>query len=682
MVSWESLRDLTEEQIEEKAQEILSLMSLKQKANQMQGDKRMLPGLLRMLINYSQIKYEAGRDDTLNIPPITFSDGPRGITKGRSTCFPVSMARGASWDINLEERIGEVMGIEARAQGVNFIANVCINLLRHPAWGRAQETYSEDPTLLGALGSALVRGTQKHVMACAKHYAVNSIENSRFKVDVQIDERTLREVYLPHFKKCVAEDVASIMSAYNKVNGEYCGHNTHLLRDILKGDWQFKGFVMSDFVFGVKDGKAAIMGGMDIEMPYQWRMKPKKIVKLVNKGEIPIEIVDDSILRILRQKLRFNRHYDQQIYQPEKVACKKHIELALEAARKSIVLLKNENNLLPLNRSKIKTLAVFGRLAITPNTGDHGSSNVHPPYVITPLQGIKDLTDEAIEVQYDTGKNLDQSRELAKNVDAVVIIVGYTYKEEGEYIFSVGGDRANLSLIPDEEKLIQAIITHNKNCIVVMEGGSAIITENWREQVPAILMAWYPGMEGGTAIAEIIFGETNPTAKLPITFPKSEDQLPYFDNKVDTINYEYLHGYKHMDSRHTEPAFPFGHGLSYSSIKYSNLRTNQKRINPDELYKISVDVTNTSHIAGEEIVQLYIGYSNSAVERPQKELKTFGKIKLKPGETKTLTLTVNPKDLGYYDTRSQKWIVEKIEYKVYVGPSSRNNELLTTSFRI
>lgn len=679
---WRDFFGLSENDIEEKVKQFLSKMSLKQKARQMSGDKFILSGILPMAIRYNKNPIVAGEDKELGIPGIKFSDGPRGVVIGNSTCFPVSIARGASFDIKLEEEIGNIIGIEARAQGANYFGGVCINLIRHPSWGRSQETYGEDPFHLGEMGSALVRGTQKHVMACAKHYAANSMENSRFKVSVEIAERTLREVYLPHFKRCVDEGVASIMNAYNKVNGEYCGHNKHLLTDILKDDWQFKGFVITDFIRGIRKGKLAVKAGVDIEMPFNWKMMPSKLVKWVKKGIISEQDIDDSVMRILRQKIKFAKKEDENLYIKDKIACDEHIKVALEAARKSIVLLKNDNQILPINRKNIKKIAIFGKLADKANTGDHGSSRVYPPYVITPLEGIKKIAGHDIEVIYDKGKNIEKAKELAKSVDLVVIVVGFTHKEEGEYVLTHGGDRVNLNLKSRDEELISNIFKENDNCIVVLEAGSAVIMENWKNKVPAILMAWYPGMEGGTAIAEIIFGDINPCAKLPLTFPKSIDQLPYFKKDTKSIEYEYYHGYKLLEKNNQEPAFPFGFGLSYTSYSYKNLRLDNNSIGIEDEITVSVDISNTGKVSGEEIVQLYVGYENSSVDRSKKDLKGFGKLKLNPNQTKTLDLKLKAKDLAYYDIKSNEWIVEKGKYNVQVGASSKSVDLLTISFKI
>ncbi|KKM93005.1 hypothetical protein LCGC14_1212730, partial [marine sediment metagenome] len=484
--------------------------------------------------------------------------------------------------------------------------------------------------------------------------------------------------------KCVDAGVASIMNAYNKVNGKYCGHNPHLLRDILKDDWDFKGFVITDFAWGIRNGALAVEAGVDIEMPFQWRMAPNKLIGYLNDGRITEEQIDEAVLRILRQKIKFAHKGDSEFYNKEKIACIEHTEIALEAARKSIVLLKNKNSLLPLTRNEIKQIAIFGELATTPNIGDHGSSRVYPPYVITPLEGIKNIVGNTINIIFNEGKDLEIVKKLANNSDVSIIVAGYGHQDEGEGSGTRErtGDRKSLRLHEKDEKLILAAASVNENCIVVLEGGGPIITESWRNKISAILMSWYPGMEGGTALGEILFGDINPSAKLPAVFPKSEDQLPYFDATTTSIEYGYYHGYKLMDKEGYDPAFPFGYGLSYTTYSYDNLRIDKNSMNSDGEIQISIDVSNTGNMEGEEIVQMYIGYKNPSIDRPVKDLKGFTKVLLTPGEMKTLNLNLKAKDLAYYDINKNEWVIEKIEYIVYVGPSSLKEDLLATTFNV
>ena len=680
---------LSTEQIEARARQLLARMTLEEKIDQMSGDTPIFPAIVVMAWAYNTRPLPAGENRRLGIPAIQFTDGPRGVVVYHSTCFPVSMARGATWDPALEERVGEAMGLEARSQGANFMGSACINVLRHPAWGRAQETYGEDPHHLGEMGAALVRGLQRHIMACVKHFAANSIENVRMKVDVEIGERTLREIYLPHFKRCVDEGVAAVMSAYNKVNGEYCGHNRHLLRDILKDEWGFAGFVMSDFVFGVRDGKAAALGGLDVEMPFTMHYG-RKLKRLVESGEVPPEVIDEAALRILRQKVRFAQIGEPARYGPHAVVSAQHRALAREVAQKSIVLLQNElapglgRRLLPIQRASVQRIAVIGRLARQGNIGDHGSSRVRPPYVVSPLQGIRAAAGERVTVAYESGRSLQRAAAAARQADVVILVAGYDYDDEGENLPNTreGGDRLSLRLSPHDESLIRAVAAANPATAVVLIGGGAIIAEAWRGQVPAILMAWYPGMEGGHALADVLFGDVNPSGKLPCVFPQSEAHLPPFDPAADKARYDYYHGYRLLDHDGHEPAFAFGFGLSYTSYRYSNLRLDAEAIPMDGAVTAQVDITNTGEVDGDETAQLYVSYEGSRVERHMKELKGFARVHLAPGETKSLAFTLHASRLVYYDEAQRAWVVEPIEYQVLVGSSSRARDLLSARFQV
>jgi beta-glucosidase len=682
--AWKAVVESEGEDRELRIEELVSQMTLEDKIDQMHGDTT-LWDMAVMLVRYNLRPYTSGENKRLGIPASKFTDGPRGVALNNSTCFPVAMARGATWDTALEEQVGSAMGIESRAQGANLFGGVCVNLPRHPGWGRSQETFGDDPYLLGEMGAATIRGLQKHLMACAKHFACNSIDESRFHLDVRIDERTLREVYLPHFRRCVKEGVATIMSAYNKVNGQYCAHNPHLLRDILKGDWGFQGYVISDWVFGTRDTVKAAKGGLDVEMPNAKHFG-KRLRKAVLKGEVSQDIIDEAVTRVLRQKAGFAEIGDTSLYSKDKVACKDHTELALEVARKSIVLLKNDGGILPLDRDQISKLAVIGRLADLANLGDFGSSQVRPPYTISPLQGIKDRAGTSIEVSYESGKDFALARQAASAADAVIMVLGLAGKDEGEAMpgpIKVGGDREDLSLRQTDLELIEAISQETDNLVVVLEGGSSITMEGWEDKAQAILMAWYPGMEGGNAIADILFGEINPSGKLPIIFPENTGQLPHFDKKAKSIEYGYYHGYRLFDKEGLQPAFPFGFGLSYTRYGYDNLRLSDKEIGKGGLIEVTVDVSNQGEMAGDEIVQLYIGCSGSKVDRPPKELKGFTRVHLEPGETKSVSLKVKAEDLAYYDMDSDDWVIEEIEYTAYVGPSSRQEDLsLKDTFKI
>jgi beta-glucosidase len=666
----------SEEEREEKIRRLVSRMSPGEKVAQMVGSINWLT-LVTMAFHYGWKTFDSGANKRLGIPPIKFTDGPRGVCLGHSTCFPVAMARGATFDPELQERIGSAIGVEARSQGANYYGGVCINLLRHPGWGRAQETYGEDPFHLKMMGVAALNGAQRHLMACAKHFACNSIEESRFYVDVRVDERTLREIYLPHFRACVEAGAASVMSAYNRVNGEYCGHNIHLLRDILKEEWGFDGFVMSDFIWGLRDGPAGLRGGLDVEMPKRWRYG-FGFMRAVKRGKVDAGLIDEAVTRILRQKARFAQVGEAGAYGREKVACREHTELALEAARNGIVLLRNEGAALPLDRERLKSVAVIGRLADRANIGDRGSSRVSPPYVVTPLEGMRNRSAGRVEIIHEDGLDIEHACRAARRADAVVVVAGLTYREEGEYISSlsrVGGDRMELGLQPGDQELIKAVAAETKRCIVVLEGGSAITMQGWQEEVEAVLMAWYPGMEGGNAIADILFGDINPSGRLPLTFPVSAGQLPPFDKKAKTMEYGYYHGYRHFDREGLIPAYPFGFGLSYTSYEYAGLELEPDEIGGDGKSTASLMVTNAGDRAGVETVQLYVGCPGKRVDRPVKELKGFERVALEPGESARVAFEIEAAALAYYHSEKAAWEVEEGEYTLYAGSSSRDEDL-------
>lgn len=690
-------KGMTEAEIDAAAHQLLSQMTLDEKIGQLHGDPTMLQ-LAKDATRWfalgmgRNIGY-AGLNERLGIPPLAASDGPRGLSMlGETTCFPVTMARGASWDRDLERRIGEAMGVESRAKGVNYNLGGCINLLRSPAWGRAQETYGEDPWLLGEMGSSWVRGVQHHnVMACVKHFALNSLENNRFKVNVAIDERSLHEVYLPHFKKCADAGAASFMSAYNQVNGVYCGHNPHLLTDILRNEWGFRGFVSSDWVFGIYAAEPAANAGMDIEMPRGFHYS--KLAQAIREGRVAEKTMDKMVLRVLRTKLWYITRPDPQAYTSDMVASPEHRALALESAEKGMVLLKNEEKLLPLDPSKFKKVAVIGPLATADNLGDHGSSNVHPPVLVTFLEGIKAAMGPGVEVSYEPGVNAAKAAAAAAGADAVVLVAGYRYNDEGENLnpfrkpnapirWGTGGDRIFLRLREDDEVRIQTVTAANPRTALVLVGGSAIVMDAWQSQVPAILMAWYPGMEGGTALANILLGKTNPSGKLPFTIAHSEADYPWFSPMTDTITYGPYHGYTLLDKKGKEAAFPFGFGLSYTTFSYGIPAVSHSVLTSTDTLQVTIRVTNTGSRAGEEVVQLYIGFEHSPVERPKKLLRGFEKINLQAGETREVRFRLPAKELAYYDPGQKNWVVSPGQYAALVGSSSQNKDLQRTGFEL
>ena len=679
------------------AEEVLSQLSLKEKIAVMSGSTPFWSGLNDMMGGgYCRHPWPAADAPRLGVPGIRFTDGPRGVILKGATTFPVSMARGATWDVELEERVGDVIGREMRALDANLFGGVCINLLRHPAWGRAQETYGEDTFHIGLLGAALTRGVQRHVMACVKHFAGNSMENARFSVDVQADARALHEVYLPHFKRVVEAGVAAVMTAYNSLNGEWCGQNVSLIRDILKREWGFEGFTLSDFIFGMRDAKTAILAGQDLEMPFHSQYT-RNLERLVEAGEVPIEAVDDAVRRILGQQFRFAERPGD--YSREVVGCEAHRALAFEVAGKSIVLLKNHAGTLPLTGQE--RVAMIGRLADVPNTGDGGSSNTNPAYVMTPLAGLRERMPGS-HLTYDDGSDPARAAQLAAQADVALVVVGYTHADEGEFIspgsnaevaklfpapasgeeadiaariaigdltsdasaFSAGGDRDHLTLRPEDEALIQAVAAANPRTVVAVMAGSAVIMETWRDRAAAILMLWYPGMEGGRALASILLGQVNPSGRLPCTFPRRAEDLPAFDRDATSVRYDLWHGYRKLERDGASAAFPFGFGLSYTTFEYSGLTVENER--PQETIRATVTVTNTGSIAGEDVVQLYVRALDSHVERARRELKAFARVRLEPGAATQVVLEVPVSELAYYEEK-RGWVMEPGRYLLLAG---------------
>ena len=694
-------KGMTPAEIDTAINEILAEATLAEKVGMMSG-KGFFEQYKQTGGTWGAHAYRAGGGiERLNVPALYFSDGPRGVARGNSTCFPCSMARGASFDVDLEHRIGQVMGIEARAQDATLSGAVCINLLRHPAWGRAQETYGEDPHLLGEMGAALGTGIQTHnVVATVKHFALNSMENARFKVDVTIDERTLHEIYLPHFKRGLDAGVATVMSAYNKMNGEYCGQNRHLLTDILRGEWGFDGFVHSDWVFGVYKPYGAA-AGLDVENP-EPMVFGEKLIAAVEAGHVEPQVIDDACRRILRVIYRFACAEDPlEAYPLSLVASEPHRALALEAAEKSAVLLENDGAL-PLKRANISKLAVLGRLAAIENTGDFGSSRVRPPYVVTALEGLKRYLGEDAIVAGDEA-DLAAAERAARECDASVVVVGYTADDEGEYIPgdislgqdgseaseeavaaqneigggrpSRGGDRSILGLKAEQIALIRAAAKAGKPVIVVMVAGSAVMVEEWREEASAILQTFYSGMEGGTALAHLLFGDVSPSGRLPFTVARDVHHYPFFDRDADAIEYGYWHGYAKLEHDGVEPRYAFGHGLSYGDFSYRGLKVRKASTS----VQVSVAVRNNGSMAGDDVVQVYAGYPGTVRPRAAKALKAFGRVTLQPGETKVVRLEIPIESLRYRDPATYSWRLETGSHKIMVARSATDaNPLVAT----
>lgn len=680
-------RVVTDDEIDKMAREAVGKMTIEEKVTMMTPVlKSMLKFVLEMAgsgMKYNHYAYQAGGNERLNIPTMRFFDGPRGLVSGQATCFPVSIARAASFDRDLEYRIGDAIGREIRAAGGNYFGGVCINLLRHPAGGRAQEGYGEDSYLTGQMGVSLMKGVQSNnVMACIKHYAVNNQENTRFDVNVEADERVLREVYLSHFMECVDNGAASVMGSYNKFRGDQVCASKHLLTRVLKEDWGFRGFVISDFIFAVRNTELSANAGLDIEMPTT-RFYGSKLLKAVQDGSVPENKIDESAFRVARTVLKYEMAPDPQPDYPESViGCKDHVALAMEAAERSMVLMQNKNEVLPFDRNEIRRVVVAGKLAVSQNIGDHGSSRVRPAYIVTPLDGLNKLYGSEVEFIYDSGENTDSLKKKIREADAVVYVVGYNHDDEGEFAtkskYTTGGDRKSLRLHENESMMIRETASLNKNSVVVLIGGSAIIVEEWKNIAGGIIHAFYPGMEGGTAIAKVLFGDVNPGGKLPFTVARDESHYPGFDINATEVIYDRYHGYIKLDHDGNDASFPFGFGLSYTEFTHDSLSV---ECGSDRV-TASLNVTNTGDRKGDQVIQLYIGFDGSTVEREHKLLKGFERISLNPGETGTVSISCPFERLRYYDPDTGTWVLEKMDYQLYMGPSSDEDELIKDTFRI
>lgn len=665
--------------LEAQVEKLLEQMTLEEKVAQMSGESSTWGLIWGALRGYNRRPILSGTNRRLGVPPLAFSDGPRGVVMYRSTAFPAAIGRGATWDRQLEERVGEAMGAEALAQGATLLGSTCINLLRHPAWGRAQETFGEDPWHMGAMASAHVRGVSQHVMACVKHFAANSMEDMRFKVDVRMNPRTLHEVYLPHFRRSIEAGAVAVMSAYNQLNGAYCGHNAYLLRTILKERWNFGGFVLSDFVFGLRDARQGIEGGLDLEMPVHWHFG-RPLVKLVRSGQVDEALVDDGARRILRAKLHQAQRKGEGLR--PRVSSDAHRALARECARKSMVLLQNEpapeTPVLPLPTHG--HLAVIGRRAKRNNTGDIGSSRVRPRQVVRFWDGIRRRFPGPLD--YASGRSLARARRAAARAEAAIVVVGLDTRDEGENILFWGGDRSRLTLRPADERLIAAVSAANPRTVVVVVGGSAILMESWRRRVPAILMAWYPGMEGGDALADLLFGDHDPSGRLPFVIPQRADHLPEFTRKARSVDYGLLHGHRFgLHHGHT-PAFHFGHGLSYTHFELSSPTLDRKIGGPGDTIGVSCEVRNRGERPGSEVVQVYAAYPDARVFRPPLELVGFERVTLEPGRSAEVQVNVEVDDLAYFDEDLDAWKLPTGIYELRLGTSSDPTRLSSATFRV
>lgn len=625
------------------------------------GDLTILRGMREMSERYNKVPFNAGRIDRLGIPGIRFTDGPRGIALGSSTAFPVAIARAATWDPDLERRVADAIGAEARAQGANLWAGICINLAYAPGWGRAQESYGEDPVLLGAMGAAAVQGANPWLMSCVKHFALNSMEEARFRVDVRVANDVLHEVFLPHFRTVVESGVDCVMSAYNSVNGTWAGQSRQLLTDILRTQWGFTGFVMTDFIWGLRDPVGSVSAGQDLEMPFR-QQRAATLPAALADGRLTRSDLERTAGRHLRAQIRLALRA-QPDPAPDVVASPQHRHLAREAAGRGSVLLRNQladgASILPLDEASLSRVALLGRLADQPNQGDVGSSLVSPPSSVTILDGLRErLGARLIHVG---GTEPAAAVAAARGADVAVVVVGLSSTDEGESLIGVdtastqllggvarfrpfaaalvkvaarvsklknfGGDRRDLRLRAEDVALIEAVAGVNARTVVVVIGGGTIVLDPWDQHVAAVVLAWYPGMQGGHAVADVLLGDAEPAGRLPMAIPRRQTELPQVDWDADTVTYGRWWGQRKLDRDGVPAAYPFGFGLGYTTFTVADLDVGPL---DGERFSASATLTNSGARPGRHVVQIY-AVRPADTGRPVHHLVGFRSVHLEAG---------------------------------------------------
>ena len=698
------------------AMSLLGSLSTSEKADQMRG--------VPQPASFNNDIFRQPDNTMHNIKGFMFRDGPRGVnldasingggSRGRSTVYPVPAARGATFDVDLEYRIGQAMGDEMVASNQTMLLSPTTNILRHPRWGRAQETYGEDVFLLGRMGTANVAGVQEYVPACAKHYAANNIENSRATKTSAMDERTFREIYARHFEMMIKDGgVACVMAAYNAVSvpgksSASCTQNGYILNDVLRTDFGFQGFTITDWwalsgnnsaaTGTTATATAAVNAGLDMELPNS--INYKLLESIVGSG-IQQSQIDTAAARVLEQKFRFNvvtgngLKSSSSSYSAGSISNQAHVDLAEKAAREAMVLLQNKGDALPLKKKgKIAVIGTKEDYAGNPGinnkgddinggtidfangvrVGDVGSSRVDfdPAKAIGPAKGIQQAGGSGVTVV--SGNDAA----TASGADAIVIVAGLTPYDEGEE-YNGSGDRTSLDLNGKlnpglQNGLIMQVAAANpgKPIIVVLEGGGAININMWKDMVSAVIMAWYPGMVGGQALGELLFGDQNFSGKLPISWPNSVNDYPTFDTMTSTTQMDYYLGYRYLENKGTPALYPFGYGLSYSGkFQYANLQLPCSSAKaptsktPGSIVDVTVDITNSSAVDGTEVALLFASSAEVA-----KQLKGFVRVDVPAGKTVTATIPLRIADLKYWDTGSSSWKYPAGPVTIMVGRSS------------
>ena len=688
-------------------------------------EKRIDDALSRMTLEekvamcHAQSKFSSPGVPRLGIPENWATDGPHGIraevfwdewnqagwTNDKCTAFPALTCLAATWNTDLSLQYGKAIGEEARYRNKNILLGPGVNIYRTPLNGRNFEYMGEDPYLASRMVVPYVQGVQRNgVAACVKHYALNNQEINRHTVNVKVSDRALYEIYLPAFKAAVQEGKAwSIMGAYNKYKNQWACQNQYLLQDILRKEWGFDGAVVSDWG-GVNSTDEAALHGLDMEFgtwtdgltenqsnAYDYYHLAQPFLKKLQSGEIKEEVVNEKVRNILRLIFRTNMAANRPY---GSFASPEHFAIARKIGQEGIVLLKNDKNVLPIELGKTKTIAVIGENAIKMMTVGGGSSSLKAVHEVLPLNGIKNRVGNAARLLYARGyvsddykdqdglsaaditdkrsaqELLTEALKIAGQAD-VVIFIGGLNKHNGQDC--EGNDRKEYGLPYGQDALIEALAKTNKNLVVVLISGNAMAMP-WVKQVPTIVQDWYLGSEAGNSLADVLFGDVNPSGKLPFTFPvRLEDNAAaamgqYPGDKDVAYNEDIFVGYRYADTKGVKPLFAFGHGLSYTTFKYGKLTADKKKTTGDITFTITVQ--NTGKRDGAEVVQLYIHDEQSSLPRPYKELKGFQKVFLKAGEVKTITFHISKNDLSFFQPEQHAWVAEKGVFKALVGASS------------
>ncbi len=691
-------------QMEKRIEKLIKKMTLEEKVGLLHGNSKF---------------YVAGVE-RLGIPEWSLSDGPHGVraeinrhdwayagwTNDSASYFPTGTAFAAAWNPELAYRRGEVLGEEARWRKKDVLLGPGVNIIRSPLCGRNFEYMSEDPYMNSVLAVAYIKGLQSRDVACSvKHFAVNNQETNRTTIDVECSERALREIYLPAFKAAVQEGGAlTVMAAYNKFRGEFCAENNYLVRKILRNEWGFDGVYVTDW--GAAHSTIPSMeAGLDLEMgtlidKYEDWYYANPLIEAVKSGKIPMSLVDEKVGDVLRVMIKTNVLDPKKRFGPGSMNTKEHQQATYDAAAEAIVLLKNQNNLLPLDFSSIKSLAVIGDNATRKHSNGGLSSEIKAVYEVTPLEALRAKWGDKVDIRFAQGYEklstfvegsnngqssgtfssktqesdalLKEAVEVARTSDVALLVCGLNHDYDTESF-----DRLNMDIPYGQVELIQEVVKANPRTIVVMIAGSPLNMATVDICSPAIVWAWFNGMEGGNALVDVLSGKVNPSGKMPFTTPVSLDQSPAhalgnFPGRDLKVNYEedILVGYRWFDTKGLPVVYPFGYGLSYTTFDYSNLNTDKKTYDQADTIQATFTLTNTGDREGAEVAQLYVSDPVCSVMRPVKELKGFKKVFLKPGESRRITLDIPVSSLAFYSEAQSQFVVEPGEFILQLGASA------------